>query len=39
MGSVQSLASELIPPQFKLNSGVEADRAARDFAASVAVDK
>jgi hypothetical protein len=32
----QSLASELISPQVQINSGVEADKAARDFTASVA---
>jgi hypothetical protein len=32
----QSLASELISPQVKINSGVEADKAARNFTASVA---
>jgi hypothetical protein len=32
----QSLASELIEPRIKINSGVEADKAARDFTASVA---
>jgi hypothetical protein len=31
----QSLASELISPQIKVKSGVEADKAARDFRASV----
>jgi hypothetical protein len=32
----QNLASELISPQVKIKSGVEADKAARDFTASVA---
>jgi hypothetical protein len=32
----QSLASELVSPQVKINSGVEVDKAARDFTASVA---
>ncbi|PNF42024.1 hypothetical protein B7P43_G12302 [Cryptotermes secundus] len=32
----QSLASELISPKLEINSGVEADKAARDFAASIA---
>jgi hypothetical protein len=32
----QSLASELISPQIKIKSGVEADKAACDFKASVA---
>jgi hypothetical protein len=32
----QSLASELIPPRIEINTGVEADKAARDFTASVA---
>jgi hypothetical protein len=31
----QSLASELISPRIKINSGVEADKAARDFTASI----
>jgi hypothetical protein len=35
-GRFQSLASELISPQVKIKSGVEADKAARDFTASVA---
>jgi hypothetical protein len=30
----QSLASELISPKIEIKSGVEADRAARDFTAS-----
>jgi hypothetical protein len=30
----QSLASELIAPRIEINSGVEADKAARDFTAS-----
>jgi hypothetical protein len=33
----QSLASELISPRIKINSGVEADKAARDFTASIAL--
>jgi hypothetical protein len=32
----QSLASDLISPSVELNSGVEADKVARDFTASVA---
>jgi hypothetical protein len=32
----QSLASELISPRIKTNSGVEADKAAHDFTASIA---
>jgi hypothetical protein len=32
----QSLASELISPKLEINSGVQADKAARDFTASVA---
>jgi hypothetical protein len=32
----QSLASGLISPQVKINSGVEADKATRDFTAYVA---
>jgi hypothetical protein len=32
----QSLASELISPRIKINSGVEADKAARNFTASIA---
>jgi hypothetical protein len=32
----QSLASELISPRIEINSGVEADKAARDFTASIA---
>jgi hypothetical protein len=32
----QNLASELISPKVEINSGVEADKAARDFAASIA---
>jgi hypothetical protein len=32
----QRLASELISPQVKINSGVEADKAAPDFTASLA---
>jgi hypothetical protein len=32
----QSVASELISPQVQINSGVEADKAARDFRTSVA---
>jgi hypothetical protein len=32
----QSLASELITPKIEIKSGVEADKAARDFTASVA---
>jgi hypothetical protein len=31
----QSLASELISPRIQINSGVEADKAARDFTASI----
>jgi hypothetical protein len=34
---VQSLASELISPEIEINSGVEADKAARDFTTSVAL--
>jgi hypothetical protein len=33
----QSLASELIAPRIEINSGVEADKAARDFTASNAL--
>jgi hypothetical protein len=32
----QSVASELISPKLEINSGVEADKAARDFTASIA---
>jgi hypothetical protein len=32
----QSLASELITPKIGINSGVETDKAARDFTASIA---
>jgi hypothetical protein len=32
----QSIASELIIPKIKINSGVEADKAGRDFTASIA---
>jgi hypothetical protein len=32
----QSLASELISPKVEINSRVEADKAARDFTASIA---
>jgi hypothetical protein len=32
----QSLASDLISPRIEINSGIEADKAARDFTASVA---
>jgi hypothetical protein len=32
----QSLASDLISPRIEINSGEEADRAARDFTASIA---
>jgi hypothetical protein len=32
----QSLASELISPKIEIKSGVEADKAAREFSASVA---
>jgi hypothetical protein len=32
----QSLTSELISPRIDINSGVEADKAARDFTASIA---
>jgi hypothetical protein len=32
----QNLASELISPKIQINSGVEADKAARDFTASIA---
>jgi hypothetical protein len=32
----QSLASELITPRIQINPGVEADKAGRDFAASIA---
>jgi hypothetical protein len=32
----QSLASELISPKIKIISGVEADKAAREFSASIA---
>jgi hypothetical protein len=31
----QSLASELISPKIQINSGVEADKAARNFTASI----
>jgi hypothetical protein len=33
----QSLASDLVSPRIQINSGVEADKAARDFAASIAL--
>jgi hypothetical protein len=33
----QSLASELISPKIEIKSGVEADKAARDFSASIAL--
>jgi hypothetical protein len=33
---LQSLASELISPKAEINSGVKADKAARDFTASIA---
>jgi hypothetical protein len=32
----QSLASDLISPRIEINSGVKADKAARDFSASIA---
>jgi hypothetical protein len=32
----QSLASELISPEIEIKSGVEADKVARDFSASIA---
>jgi hypothetical protein len=32
----QNLASNLISPRLEINSGVEADKAARDFTASIA---
>jgi hypothetical protein len=32
----QNLASELISPKIEINTGVEADKAARDFTASIA---
>jgi hypothetical protein len=32
----QNLASNLISPRLKINSGVEADKGARDFTASIA---
>jgi hypothetical protein len=32
----QSLASEIISPRIEINSGVETDKAARDFIASIA---
>jgi hypothetical protein len=32
----QSLASDLVSPRIQINSGVEADKAARDFTASIA---
>jgi hypothetical protein len=32
----QSLASELISPNIEIKSGVEADKAAREFSASIA---
>jgi hypothetical protein len=32
----QSLSSELVSPRIEINSGVEADKAARDFTASIA---
>jgi hypothetical protein len=35
-GRFQSLASELISPRIEINSGVEADKAARGFTASIA---
>jgi hypothetical protein len=35
-GQFQSLALELISPRTEINSGVEADKAACDFTASVA---
>jgi hypothetical protein len=31
----QRLASELIPPRIEINSGIEADKAVRDFKSSV----
>jgi hypothetical protein len=31
----QSLASDLVSPRIQINSGVEADKAARDFTASI----
>jgi hypothetical protein len=33
---LQSLASELMSPKIVINSGVEADKAAREFTASIA---
>jgi hypothetical protein len=33
---LQSFASELISPRIEINSGVEADKAARKFTASIA---
>jgi hypothetical protein len=35
-GRFQTLTSELISPKLKINSEVEADRAAREITASVA---
>jgi len=35
-GRLQSLASDLISPKLKINSEAEADKAARDFTASIA---
>jgi hypothetical protein len=32
----QSLASDLVSPRIQINSGVEADKAARDFTVSIA---
>jgi hypothetical protein len=32
----QSLASKFMPPRIEIHSGIEADKAARDFTASVA---
>jgi hypothetical protein len=33
---VQSIASELISPRLEINTGIEANKAAHDFTASVA---
>jgi hypothetical protein len=35
LGTVKSLASELISPKIEINSGVEADKGARDFTATI----
>jgi hypothetical protein len=33
----QNIASELISPRLEINSGIEADKAAQDFTASIAL--